>query len=113
MKTFGVDFKIKNMKEIYDDIKRINLLDPAGPSERLCKLYEETGELAQAVNKTTGRKVVTQTPDEVRDLIIEESADSIQCVLSLIDYWGITYEELVDKIKTKNIKWETVVKNRK
>lgn len=102
-----------NMEKIYQDIQRINKLDPATPAERLCKLFEESGELAQAVNKKIGRKIVTETDEEVRDLILEEASDTIQCVISLIDTWGITYDELVEKISTKNIKWEKVVNNRK
>jgi NTP pyrophosphatase (non-canonical NTP hydrolase) len=101
------------MKEIYEEIKRINKLDPATPSERLCKLFEESGELAQAVNKKIGRKVVKETDEEVRDLILEEASDTIQCVISLIDSWDITYDEVVEKIRLKNIKWEKVIGNRK
>lgn len=101
------------MKEIYEEIKRINKLDPATPSERLCKLFEESGELAQAVNKKIGRKVVKETDEEVRDLILEEASDTIQCVISLIDSWDITYDEVIEKIRLKNIKWEKVIGNRK
>lgn len=101
------------MKDIYNDIQRINLLDPATPAERLCKLFEESGELAQAVNKKIGRKVVTETDEEVRDLILEEASDTIQCVISLIDTWGISYDELIQKIASKNIKWESVINKRK
>ena len=100
------------MKEIYEDILRINKLDPAIASERLCKLFEESGELAQAVNKTIGRKTVTETKEEVVDLICEEGADTIQCVISLLDTYGITYEQLMSKLAQKNIKWESVAKAR-
>lgn len=100
------------MKEIYKDIERINSLDPASGAERLCKLFEESGELAQAVNKKIGRKTFSESEDEVKDLILEEAADTIQCVMSLILTWGITYDELVSKIETKNIKWESVALNR-
>ncbi len=101
------------MKDIYNDIQRINLLDPATPAERLCKLFEESGELAQAVNKKIGRKVANETDEEVRELILEEAADTIQCVISLIDTWEISYDELVQKIDSKNIKWESVINKRK
>jgi NTP pyrophosphatase (non-canonical NTP hydrolase) len=101
------------MKNVYNDIQRINIIDPATPAERLCKLFEESGELAQAVNKKIGRKVVTESDEEVRDLILEEADDTIQCVISLIDTWGISYDELVQKISSKNIKWESVVNKRK
>lgn len=101
------------MKKIFEDIKRINNLDPASRSERLCKLFEESGELAQAVNKTIGRKTVIETEDELKSLICEEAADTIQCVLSLVDDYGITYDDIVKTIQIKNIKWENVANNRK
>jgi len=73
------------IREIYEDIQRINKLDPTTPEKRLCKLFEEAGELAQAINKKLGRKVVKETDEEVLDLICEEAADTIQCALSFMD----------------------------
>jgi len=98
------------MKELYNDIERINSLDPSSLSERLCKLFEEAGELAQAVNKKTGRKVVNESEDEIRDLILEEAADTIQCTISLLASIDISYEELIQKIEEKNKKWVNVIK---
>ena len=43
-------------KELYEEVQAINKLDDVGAPERLCKLFEESGELAQAVNRTIGRK---------------------------------------------------------
>ena len=40
------------MEELYKVIQDINKLDTVGPADRLCKLFEESGELAQAVNRT-------------------------------------------------------------
>ena len=77
------------MKELYKEIQRLNALDPVGPEKRLCKLFEEAGELAQAVNKKLGRKVVTETDEKIIDLIREEAADTIQCVLSFMDSYGM------------------------
>ncbi len=47
------------MKHIYNEIQNLNKLDPASNSDRLCKVFEESGELAQAINKTIGRKTTT------------------------------------------------------
>ena len=79
------------MKEIYKEIQRINELDPANPALRLCKLFEEAGEFAQAVNKKLGRKVVNETEQEVLDLIKEEAADTIQCLLSFADSYDLGF----------------------
>jgi phosphoribosyl-ATP pyrophosphohydrolase len=45
-------------------------------------------------------------------MICEESADTIQCIISLLDTYNISYEDLIEKLKEKNIKWESVVKKR-
>ena len=95
------------MKELYKEIQEINKLDQVGPAERLCKLFEESGELAQAVNRSIGRKVNTTSKEEVIDLICEEAADTIQCVISLIDTYGITYEDLMNMMAKKNVKWKS------
>jgi NTP pyrophosphatase (non-canonical NTP hydrolase) len=101
------------MKKIFEEIKRINNLDPASIPERLCKLFEESGELAQAVNKTIGRKTVRESEEELKSLICEEAADTIQCVISLVDSYNISYEDIIEAIIVKNIKWESVINKRK
>lgn len=95
------------MEELYKVIQDINKLDTVGPADRLCKLFEESGELAQAVNRTIGRKKNKMSEDEVIDLICEEAADTIQCVISLIDTFGISYDDLIKMMKKKNKKWES------
>lgn len=85
------------MKEIYRDIQRINKLDPATPALRLCKLFEEAGEFAQAVNKKLGRKVVNESEQEVIDLIKEEAADTIQCLLSFADSYDLDFSFFEDQ----------------
>ncbi len=85
------------MKNIYKDIQRINALDPATPALRLAKLFEEAGEFAQAVNKKLGRKVVSETEQEVIDLICEEAADTIQCLLSFADSYELDYDFFKDQ----------------
>lgn len=100
-----------NFAEIYNDISRINKKDPATHSERLGKLFEESGELAKAVNKTSGRKVLKteDTHENVQLEILDEAADTIQNVIALIDGFGWTYDHLMFAIETKNKKWEQKV----
>lgn len=85
------------MKEVYKDIQRINKLDPATPALRLAKLFEEAGEFAQAVNKKLGRKVVNESEEEIIELIKEEAADTIQCLLSFADSYDLGYSHFKDE----------------
>jgi NTP pyrophosphatase (non-canonical NTP hydrolase) len=84
------------MEHIYNDIVRMNKLDPSSPDDRLCKLYEEVGELAQAINKTIGRKKRSEedTDENIKNLIMEECADTIQCVFSFCYSKGYEYNSL-------------------
>lgn len=87
----------QDIKDVYADIQRINKIDPATPTLRLCKFFEEAGEFAQAVNKKLGRKTVTETDQEVLDLIKEEAADTIQCLLSFADSYDLGYKHFIDE----------------
>lgn len=98
------------MEKLYKEIQEINKLDSVSAEKRLCKLFEESGELAQAVNRSIGRKENSMTEEEVTDLICEEASDTIQCVISLIDTYGISYEDLVKKMSEKNNKWRSKIK---
>ena len=98
-------------EDVYTDISRINKKDPATNAERLGKLFEETGELAKAINKTNGRKVLNEedTTENIAKEVLYEAADSIQNVISVIDGFGFTCEDLVTAIAMKNKKWEKKV----
>jgi NTP pyrophosphatase (non-canonical NTP hydrolase) len=100
-----------DFNETYADIVRINKKDPATAAERLGKLFEEAGELAKAINKTNGRKILKngETPEIIRAEIIDEAADTIQNVISVIAGFDITAEEVLQAIANKNIKWEKKV----
>lgn len=98
-------------EDIYSDVSRINKKDPATHAERLGKLFEETGELAKAINKTNGRKILhdEDTEESIQKEVLDEAADSIQNVISIIDGFGFTCEDLVKAIAKKNKKWEAKV----
>lgn len=98
-------------KEIYSEVSRINKKDPASNAERLGKLFEEAGELAKAVNKSNGRKVIKLGENEhtIREELVDEAADTIQNVISIIDGYGITAEEVLNAMIRKNNKWESKV----
>lgn len=79
--------------QAFKDVVRINKIDPADAPLRLCKVYEELGELTQAVNKTLGRKVVKETKEEVLDNILEELADTFQCLYS---WWSTASDSAIE-----------------
>ena len=101
-----------NIKEI----EKLNKIDPATISERLCKVMEEVGELAQAINKTTGRKFwkKNDTLKKINENILEEGVDSIQCIVSLLTQMGFNDDDIISVMEKKNKAWEkSMQKNRK
>tara|TARA_R110000868_G_scaffold176916_5_gene415010 strand:+ start:17190 stop:17498 length:309 start_codon:yes stop_codon:yes gene_type:complete len=101
------------MESQYLRIQVINTLDEAPTAEKLCKLFEEVGELAKGVNKTIGRKITDETPEEIRDNVLEEAADSIQCIFSILGDYNITYQELSMRLNAKNDKWVQLISKKK
>jgi len=100
-----------NFEDVYSEISRINKKDPATHSERVSKLFEEAGEFARAVNKATGRKVLSEedTPIKIDLDILEEAADTIQNVISVLDGFEWSCEHLIFAMQQKNEKWEKKV----
>ncbi len=100
------------MESIYNEIQYINHLGPATLAERLGKLTEEVGELATAVNKTTGLKRHTNSQEEIRSEMLGEVADSIQNVMSIAADAGFTFDEICQAMVAKNQKWLANVQER-
>lgn len=103
------------MESVFSEIVELNKLDPADHSKRLSKLFEESGELAKEINKVTGRKVLSHedTEEAIRKNICDEAADTIQNVISLIEPFGITLQDIVDSISNGNKKWLKNIEKRK
>lgn len=102
-------------KEIVKEISELNSKDKATNSERMCKVVEEIGELAQAVNRTTGRKILKEkdTEESLRENLLEEGVDSIQCIISLLDGYGYNSKDILRKMRQKNKVWKKVISKRK
>lgn len=106
----------------FNRVGRINKLDPATISERGMKLFEEAGELAKEVNRTTGRKKSSLSTNLgiIRDTTLDEAADTIQCVFSVIHQFNtdnpdandITFDDLVERIGIKNEVWVESIPNK-
>lgn len=100
---------MSEMKKIFKEIAR---LDPVfiNNAQRSSKLFEECGELAQAINKTIGMKTTSQSREEVEAEILEESADVIQNVFSILSQYGFSLSDLEKELDKKNKVWKNKIK---
>ena len=107
--------KIMGFKKVVKEIGRLNNLDKATISERMCKVTEEIGEFAQQLNKTTGRKILKRedTKESIKKEILSEGADSIQCIISVLSDFGFTAKEITKQMKENNKNWEEKIKKKK
>ena len=97
------------MKDLYKEVGELNDLKKVPLSHRLAKLFEESGELAQEVNRKIGMKKNTKSDAEIKQGITEEAADVIQNVFSVIQDCDIEFEDLVKEMRNKNIKWKNTL----
>lgn len=66
------------IEKIYQEIKEIDKLDKCSISEAVCKFTEESGEWIREINKTTGRKIISESNEQLQANILEEAADTLQ-----------------------------------
>ena len=92
--------------KILEDISRLNALDTKTIPEKVLKFNEEFGEFSQELIKLLG---FTHKPYD-EEHFIEESADSLQVLLSIqlaaCKLKGISYSKVLDALLVKNKKWE-------
>jgi NTP pyrophosphatase (non-canonical NTP hydrolase) len=100
-------------EEIWEEISQLDKEDDCHLSEAVCKFVEEFGELTTEINKLIGRKTSKESKEEIKANILEEAADSLQNLLLICNKLGITPEELLQEVKVKNIKWKSVIPERK
>ena len=93
------------MKENYIQIQKLTKLSNRHSLEHLGKLFEESGELAQEVNKLVGTKATKETSEKVNKNILEEGCDTIQCVLAILANEGHSYSDIKKELGNKNNKW--------
>lgn len=100
---------MSKLKKIY---KQIDKLDDGRVSnaQRLSKLFEECGEFAQSINKTIGMKSTNQSREDVECEILEEGADVVQNVFSILADFGFSLKDLEREIERKNKVWEKKLK---
>lgn len=69
--------------------------------------------LVSFINKVIGRKSTNESKEDIRENILEESADVIQNLLLIFNRLGLDPDELLDKVRVKNEKWKSVIPLRK
>ena len=101
------------IEKIYQEIKEIDSTDECPISDAVCKFIEESGEWIREINKTTGRKIVSESKEELQSNIIEEAADTLQNFLLICGRFNIKLEDLLNEISRKNAKWKLQIPKRK
>lgn len=116
-KSFNFDKPVESkleisLENIYKEIKELDSTDPCSISEAICKFSEESGEWIREINKTTGRKILKESMNEVHDNIKEEAADTLQNLLLICGRFDITLEDLLKEVQKKNLKWKDQIPKR-
>lgn len=95
------------MRKLFDETVEITKIKNHGLALHMTKCMEELGELTQSVNRTLGNKQrkITDTDKSIRENVLEESADTFQCLISIMSDYNITYDELKEALTKKNKKW--------
>jgi|APCry1669189665_1035243.scaffolds.fasta_scaffold03154_1 NTP pyrophosphatase (non-canonical NTP hydrolase) len=102
----------KMLEDIYQEIKELDSTDPCSISEAVCKFTEESGEWIREINKTTGRKILRESEEELQANIKEEAADTLQNLLLICGRFHISLEDLFQEVKKKNQKWKNQIPER-
>lgn len=101
--------QIKDIVAEFDEPNNVAL----NMTYHLGKLFEEGGELAQAVNKHNGRKKRKGlSNEEINDNIEEEAADAIQCIMAIAINAGVEYDSLKKRLVEKNNDFANAMKER-
>ena len=80
----------------------------------LGKFNEELGEMAQSINKLTGRKNKKgESKKEILENIGEEAVDAIQCLMAIAINAGVDYETLKATMIKKNDKFDAGIEKEK
>jgi len=94
-------------KELIEYIRKLSEHDKKTLSQKALKACEEVGELAKAILPYDGAHGTNHRFVSKED-ILEESADTILCALSIVYSLGISHDELEDMLTFKAGKWGTL-----
>lgn len=107
--------KTRTFESLFAEVAELNKLDPASHEARLAKLAEEFGEIAKAVCKAIGRKILKEheTEETVLQENCDEGGDTIQNVMSLLQGMGFTAEDILLSIQKGNVNWRAKLNERR
>lgn len=81
--------------------------------QKIVKLFEEGGELAQAALHYAGSKNVSASAGGTRDDVLEEACDVLNVTLDIIISLGFTHDEAEAMFSKKLSKWQSKVQKAK
>lgn len=99
---------VNRLNELMKEVQRLTAQDKKEMMERMVKLLEESGELAQEVliaNRSSG----THHKQKGDDGILGESVDVMLVALSIFFHEEGTIEDLKRLIEHKCKKWERII----
>lgn len=83
--------------------------DIPGVEKKIIKIMEELGELSEGYLKLTKYKFTTDTEQEIKDNLREETADLFIMIMLIANDLGISMEELQAEICVKIAKWKNKI----
>jgi len=94
-----------NFKRI-ENLTRISTEQTIPTYQKVLKLQEETGELAQAFLAYEGARNVSKSATATEGAVLEECCDVINTAMSIIEDLGVSSEEVRAMFDRKLDKWE-------
>jgi len=90
----------------YDKLEKISALDKdVDVRDKIMKLYEEGGELSQAVLGYIGSKTTSKSAGDTKEDVLEEACDVINIAIDIINWLGVSDEEAAQMFNKKLDKW--------
>lgn len=77
--------------------------------QKVMKLFEEGGELSQAMLKHVGGKNVSASAGATKEHVLEEACDILNVTIDIINAMGFSTEECKAMFDKKLDKWESKV----
>ena len=93
-----------------DEIRRLTKLDGKTKEQRIIKLMEEVGELAEAVLSETGAPGCEYKNKDSGD-VVEEAVDVIIVALSILDAYEIPDPNIFERLRHKLHKWKLIIRD--
>jgi len=97
-----------SLQKTLTDIIKSSKEDPKDVFQKLVKLQEETGELADAALRRSGLKnPKNKTIEQLDEAVLEEIADVIMIVTALLPHFDFKIQDLTRALEFKYDKWQS------